>query len=191
MVCATYGKQQHNSSQKSPASSLREHCFSLHSLVFTSWSSYLSPCLGVLLLPGGGGGRICLALMNPRGLPKTPTLNLLKCIWQALKRLLSLTKMGSIKMSDETKRLLSLPLILVEHQCCVIAVTYSNMKEIISANYPFSYNTGFVDIWGSDRKCRNQVVCWGGKKRTNCTEQTPHLLSAPAGVRHRGNFLLF
>lgn len=132
--------------------------FSLHSLVITSWYSYLSPHLGVLL--PGGGGRICLALMNPCGLPKNPTLNLLKCLWQALKRLLSLTKMGSIKMSDETKRLSTFALILVEHQHCVIAVTHSNIKEIISANYPFSYNTGFEDIWGSDRKCRNQGFCW-------------------------------
>lgn len=85
---------------------------------------------------------------------------MLKCLWQALKRLLSLTKMGSIKMSDETKRLSTFALISVEHQHCVIAVTHSNIKEIISANYPFSYNAGFADIWGSDRKCRNQGVCW-------------------------------
>lgn len=108
--------------------------FSLHSLAITSWYSYLSPRLGVLL--PGGGGRICLALMNPCGLQKNPTLNLLKCPWQALKRLLSLTKMGSIKMSDETQRLSTFALILVEHQHCVIAVTHANIKEIISANYP-------------------------------------------------------
>lgn len=44
--------------------------FSCQSTVITSCYSYLSPHLGVLLLPGGG--RRCLALMNPCRLPKTP-----------------------------------------------------------------------------------------------------------------------
>lgn len=160
--------------------------FSFHSLAITSWYSYLSPRIGVLL--PGGGGRICLVLMNPCGLPKIPTLNLLKCLWQALKRLLSLTKTGSIKMSDETQHLSTFALILVEHQHCVIAATPTSRRS-------YQPITRFLitQVLRTSGDLIENAEIRGFVGKRGQTVQHKHLICflRLAGVRHKGNFLLF
>lgn len=60
--------------------------------------------------PSSWWRRLDLSGLNePLQASKKPYSDFLKCFWQALKRLPSLTKMGSIKMSDERNVFLLLP----------------------------------------------------------------------------------
>lgn len=101
--------------------------------------------------------RLDLSGLNePLQASKNPYSDFLKCFWQALKRLPSLTKMGSIKMADERNVFLLLPWFQFSISAASMqSLSNTNIKEIISANYSFSYKMG---LWSSGDLAQNAEI---------------------------------
>lgn len=130
--------------------------------------------------------RLDLSGLNePLQASKNPYSDFLKCFWQALKRLPSLTKMGSIKMSDERNVFLLLPWF----QFSISAASMQSLSPTSRRSYQpitrflIKWVYGHLGTWLRMQRLDSLL-------QKHSIGQTPHSPSGPVGMRHKGNFLL-
>lgn len=138
--------------------------------------------------------RLDLSGLNePLQASKNLDSDLLKCFWQALKRLPSLTKMGSIKMSDERNVFLVSPWFRFSISAASMQPLSPTSRRSYQPITSFLIKrvSGHLGMLLRMQRLDSLLQKTKKKKDKHNMGQTPLWPSAPAATRRRGNFLLF